>query len=137
MTAFLPSKTTFNDDYWQNLACSLAPACDDEIFSMVKNEFNGVELYYVQSFRECEQFQQILDFTIRYLSIPIYPQNNQNPLREGTIVDICIHLIFSFKKESDFMQIVSDQKIQKLSNGLSKKLHFINIEWSTGEMVSI
>ena len=41
-----------------------------KFFSMVKNEFNGVELYYVQSFRECEQFQRILDFTVRYLPIP-------------------------------------------------------------------
>ena len=26
------SKMTFNDDKWQKLACSLAPACDDKIF---------------------------------------------------------------------------------------------------------
>ena len=54
--AWSSSKTTLNDDKWQKLACSLAPACDDEIFSKVKNEFSGVDLYCVQSFRGCGTF---------------------------------------------------------------------------------
>ena len=32
MMAWSSSKTTFNHDKWEKPVCSLAPACDDEIF---------------------------------------------------------------------------------------------------------